>query len=224
MAKVLEGLAATKELLFALVAVIYLLWERVRRLREREEQAELWVQKEHLDDLLSQTLEIEAKQIGLRDPKELSALLEKATRVKLQALEELTHEELRGDRSFLIFLTQSSNLISRMADQAGGPRRRGSECAGSGSGLGQRADGGLGGAGTLPDLGSPGAGRRTDHAAAATSTNSKIWRSFVMTASGGRRSLWSSRRRRERSSPAKRAVRKPSWAAGWMSFRASLPM
>ena len=34
--------------------------------------------------------------------------------LKLEALEKLTHEDLRGNRMFLIFLTQCANLISKI--------------------------------------------------------------------------------------------------------------
>lgn len=114
MAAVMESLAATKELLFALAAGIYLLWERWRRLKEKEKQAELTIQKKHLGQLLTRTVEIEAQQIGETDETPLRGMLDDVTRIKLQALEELTHEGLRDDRSFLIFLTQCSSLISKI--------------------------------------------------------------------------------------------------------------
>jgi hypothetical protein len=114
MAAIMESLAATKELLFALAAGLYLLWERWRRLKEKELQAELRLEKDHLDELLARTVEIEARQIGVTDPAVLRQMLDDVTRIKLQALEELTHEELRGDRSFLIFLTQCASLISKI--------------------------------------------------------------------------------------------------------------
>jgi hypothetical protein len=41
-------------------------------------------------------------------------MLDKVTRIKLKALEELTHEALRGDRIFLIFITQCANLINKI--------------------------------------------------------------------------------------------------------------
>jgi len=41
-------------------------------------------------------------------------MLNQVTQIKLMALEELTHEELRGDRVFLIFVTQCSNLINTL--------------------------------------------------------------------------------------------------------------
>jgi len=111
---VMESLAATKELLFALAAGIYLLWERWRRLKEKEEQSKFNAEKDHLDELLSQTVEIERKQMEITDEAELRKLLDDVTRIKLQALKELTHEQLRGDRIFLIFLTQCASLISKI--------------------------------------------------------------------------------------------------------------
>lgn len=114
MAAVMESLAATKELLFALAAGIYLIWERWRRLREKEEKAELNEQKSRLDELLTRTVEIEARQIEEADEAVLKQMLDDVTRIKLRALDELTHQELRGDRSFLIFLTQCSNLIAKI--------------------------------------------------------------------------------------------------------------
>lgn len=124
---IMESLAATKELLFALAAGIYLLWERWRRLNEKELQAALRDEKDHLDELLAKTVAIEARQIGVTDEKVLRGMLDDVTRIKLQALEELTHEELRGDRSFLIFLTQCSSLINKIqakigTDQASRPK------------------------------------------------------------------------------------------------------
>jgi len=124
---IMESLAATKELLFALAAGIYLLWERWRRLKEKEEQAALRKEKDHLDELLAKTVQIEARQIGVMDDTILRRMLDDVTRIKLQALEELTNEELRGDRSFLIFLTQCSSLINKIqakigSSQAGRPK------------------------------------------------------------------------------------------------------
>lgn len=116
---IMESLAATKELLFALAAGVYLLWERWRRLREQEEQSALRKEKDHLDELLARTVGIEARQIGVTDATVLRRMLDDVTRIKLQALEELTHGELRGDRSFLIFLTQCSSLINKIQAKIG---------------------------------------------------------------------------------------------------------
>ena len=48
------------------------------------------------------------------DIEKLQKYLDDVTRIKLKALHEFTEEELRGDRSFSIFLTQCANLISKI--------------------------------------------------------------------------------------------------------------
>lgn len=113
-ASVMESLAATKELLFALGAGAYLAWLRWRRLRQKERDARIQAQKDHLDTLLEKTLRIEREQMQTTDPKRLREFLDEVTRIKLRALQEFTEEELRGDTAFSIFLMQCSGLISRL--------------------------------------------------------------------------------------------------------------
>ncbi|MEM1062528.1 MAG: hypothetical protein AAGJ97_09415, partial [Planctomycetota bacterium] len=43
-----------------------------------------------------------------------AAMLDEVTNIKLEALDRLTHEELCGDGTFSIFLTQCANLISKI--------------------------------------------------------------------------------------------------------------
>lgn len=114
MVSVMESLVATKELLFALGAGIYLLWIRWRRLKEKELEAIIHRQKERLDRFLMETLRIEKEQSQTNDIEKLHGYLESVTRIKLQALQELTEEELRGNQEFSIFLDQCSHLIGRM--------------------------------------------------------------------------------------------------------------
>ena len=45
---------------------------------------------------------------------ELQDFLDKVTEIKLAALTQLTHEELRSDQAFSIFLLQCANLISKI--------------------------------------------------------------------------------------------------------------
>lgn len=114
MANIMESLAATKELLFAIGAGVYILWIRWKRLKDNESQEQLSLQKEHLDDLLEETLRIEKLQMATADAHELSKLLEEVTRIKLNALHEFTEEELRSDQAFTIFLDQCTALIGRI--------------------------------------------------------------------------------------------------------------
>ena len=114
MANVMESLAATKELLFAIGAGIYLLWLRWRALKTKEAQEVVSRHKEHLDLLLEETLRIEENQMRSTDTDELQMLLNEVTRIKLRALQEFTDEELRGDQAFSIFLMQCANLINKI--------------------------------------------------------------------------------------------------------------
>lgn len=111
---ILESLAAMKELIIALVAGCWLLWDRWKRLQAEERERMLAAQKDHLDTYLSRTLDIETEQMNTTDPDLLQSYLDKVTTIKLEALRELTHEDLRSDRAFIIFLTQCANLINKI--------------------------------------------------------------------------------------------------------------
>ena len=111
---VMESLVATKELLFAVGAGIYLLWIRWRQLKEREQQVVIDRQKEQLDRLLTRTLDIEKSQMRSDDYEQSLGYLDSVTKIKLQALQELTEEELRGNQAFSILLDQCANLISKI--------------------------------------------------------------------------------------------------------------
>ncbi len=114
LASVMESLAATKELLFALGAGLYLIFIRWRHLRENESQAVIDQKKERLDGYLNATLIIEKKQMGEHDIEKLKGHLNEVTSIKLKALKELTDEELRGDQVFSVFLMQCSALSTKL--------------------------------------------------------------------------------------------------------------
>lgn len=124
MAAVLESMAAVKELLLALAALIYLCWQRWRTTIRREQQQQFSRQKEHLDLLLQRTLAIETALLECTDPTELRHFLQEVTKIKINALREFTDEELRGDSTFSIFQQQCDSLINRiqlrMIDARGG--------------------------------------------------------------------------------------------------------
>ena len=111
---VLESLAAMKELILALTALGWLIWDRWKRLQAEERERILAAQKDFLDSFLEKTLDIESAQMRTTDPIELQQHLDKVTQIKLDALRELTHEDLRSDRAFIIFLTQCANLINKI--------------------------------------------------------------------------------------------------------------
>ena len=111
MANVMESLAALKELAVAFVAGLYLLWDRWRRQQQKALARQLSKEKDKLDVLLAQTVDIERQYASAEAMSDLQGMLRQVMQIKIQALEELTHESLRGDRVFLIFMTQCSNLI-----------------------------------------------------------------------------------------------------------------
>lgn len=113
-AATMESIAATKELLFALGAGLFLLWRRVQVQRRRLREQDLQREKDRLDVMLQQTLELEAAQMQTTDPQELRSMLDEVTSIKLRALHELAEEELYADQAFSIFLMQCSNLISKI--------------------------------------------------------------------------------------------------------------
>jgi TRAP-type uncharacterized transport system substrate-binding protein len=110
----IESLAATKELIVALGASVYLLWSLRRRRHEKVRDAEMEANRVRLDHFVDLTIAIESAQIGETNPTQLAEYLDEVTRIKLEALDELTDAELRGDRAFSIFLMQCANLINKL--------------------------------------------------------------------------------------------------------------
>ena len=113
-ANLIESLSGIKELLFGLGALGYLAWDQMRRVRKREHDRFLRAQKERLDIYLIRTAEIERVAMGCSDPEQLEGYLDDITKIKLEAIDLLTGEELLGDRMFLIFLMQCSNLVRKI--------------------------------------------------------------------------------------------------------------
>lgn len=129
---VVQSLDAGKELLVALFAGIYLVAQRLRRTREKVKVHEAAAAANQLDVYLEHTLRIERELSGVADRERLLALAEQLRSAKLEALTRLTHESLRGDQRFLIFLTQCAAVgqqieehIARLDREAGLPSRAG---------------------------------------------------------------------------------------------------
>ncbi|MCP3914545.1 MAG: TAXI family TRAP transporter solute-binding subunit [bacterium] len=108
----IESLAGLKELLVGVVALGYLIWDQLRRMEGREREKILSQQKEKLDTYLERTVTIERAQMDTTDPRDLRGHLRELTLLKIQAIGELTEEDLRGDRMFQIFLMQCA-YVSR---------------------------------------------------------------------------------------------------------------
>ena len=88
--------------------------KEVMRAKEKELASLVSRQKERLDSFLMQTLRIERELAETTDVNRLQNYLEEVTGIKLQALQELTEEDLRGNQEFSIFLDQCSHLIGRI--------------------------------------------------------------------------------------------------------------
>ena len=83
---------------------------------EKEQEAEelLSQQKDRLNWFLQETLRIEKLQIGTTDVNKLEKYLDEVTQIKLEALGELTEEDLRGNQAFSIFLDQCTGLRNKI--------------------------------------------------------------------------------------------------------------
>lgn len=120
----IESISGIKELVFGAGALGYLVWDAIRRSRQRQRDGWLAAQKERLDGFLERTVDLEEAQRTTSDPARLRAHLDELTEIKLAALRELTHEDLRGDRMFLIFLMQCGNLNRKIETRIAAAERR----------------------------------------------------------------------------------------------------
>ncbi|MFT4540169.1 MAG: hypothetical protein ACI841_000166 [Planctomycetota bacterium] len=69
---------------------------------------------DHLDELLERTMAIEQRLAEASSREELQECLSEVKNIKLQAPQDLTLEDLRGDRMFSIFLMQCADVASRL--------------------------------------------------------------------------------------------------------------
>lgn len=89
---------------------------------EQERKRELRAHKDHLNEFLIRIGQIEKAQMDTDDNEKLREYLDEVTRVKLQALEELTDERLRGDNMFTILLMQYANVARKIESKLGRSR------------------------------------------------------------------------------------------------------
>jgi hypothetical protein len=117
LASLSEFLSGTYELLAAAFLAFIFLRNRLFSAKEKEEQAIVAEQKQRLDAFLLQAMQVEQVQIETEDTELLKQYLDEVTRIKLKALNELTHEKLRDKQCFFILLIQCSNLILKIQDK-----------------------------------------------------------------------------------------------------------
>lgn len=109
----MESYAAIKELFFAFLAISYFIWLRFHELRKREDRELVRQMKEKLDEFLQETMTFDQQQGESESAEELQDIIARITELKIHALQELTHERLRSDQMFIIFLTQCHNVICK---------------------------------------------------------------------------------------------------------------
>ncbi len=109
-----DSLVGVKEILFTIAAGIGLLLTYRHRKRENQKRAELQAHKALLDGFMERTMSVERGQMQATSSDELKKCHDELTRIKLEALEQLTHEGLRGDRLFSIFLMQCANVTRKI--------------------------------------------------------------------------------------------------------------
>ncbi|MEM7236038.1 MAG: hypothetical protein AAF517_27985 [Planctomycetota bacterium] len=114
----MELFAGTKELFVAFVALLFLLRGRYKSIQEKQRAEEVQRLKDRLDVYLEETVRVERSQMQTTDVAKLKGFLDEVTAIKLKAIEELTHEDLRGDNHFAIFLAQCANLIQEIQTKA----------------------------------------------------------------------------------------------------------
>lgn len=128
LASALEVVGKSREAIFGAITLILLVWGWARRRRERAEATEDQIQKQKLDVFIAETLDVELQQMEVTDPEGLRPFLRRVTKIKQEALRQLTSEKVRGDQLFAIFLSQCAALgekiqmrmlYGRMSEQKG---------------------------------------------------------------------------------------------------------
>lgn len=117
LAALMESVAAAKELIVAFFAALFFAWKLLQRGKLRKFEKRLARDKDRLDVFLNRVIEIERRQIDEASPDTLHTLLGDVTAIKLEALEELTNEQLRADSAFEIFLAQCAHLSRKIQNK-----------------------------------------------------------------------------------------------------------
>lgn len=114
LANALEVAGKSRDALLGAVTLILLVWGWARRRRERVKATADQIQKEKLDNFIAETLDVELRQMEVADPESLRPFLRCVTKIKQEALRQLTSEKVRGDQLFAIFLSQCAALSEKI--------------------------------------------------------------------------------------------------------------
>ncbi|MBC7968298.1 MAG: TAXI family TRAP transporter solute-binding subunit [Fuerstia sp.] len=114
LASALEVVGKSREAILGAITLILVVWGWARRRRERSQATADQIQKEKLDDFIAETLDVELQQMEVTDPEGLRPFLRCITKIKQEALRQLTSEKVRGDQLFAIFLSQCAALSEKI--------------------------------------------------------------------------------------------------------------
>jgi TRAP transporter TAXI family solute receptor len=114
LAKTLELIGKSKEAFLGAITFALVVWGWARRRRERAAADADQLQRQKLDGFIGETLEVELQQMDVTDPEELRPFLRRITKIKQEALRELTSEKVRGDQLFAISLSQCAALSEKI--------------------------------------------------------------------------------------------------------------
>jgi len=109
-----EAAAGSYDLLFALGAGCFFLWTLFRRRRKLRRQRQRERDKRRLSAAMDEVRKIEQEEAEIEDPVRLTELMKRLTELKLEALDDLTDNEIQDEQRFGIFLTQCSGVSNKI--------------------------------------------------------------------------------------------------------------
>ncbi|MEQ8785455.1 MAG: TAXI family TRAP transporter solute-binding subunit [Pirellulaceae bacterium] len=109
-----EAAAGSYDLLFAVGAGCFFLWTLIRRRRQLGQQRQRDHDKRRLSTAMDAVRKIEQEEAAVDDPVRLTELMKQLTALKLEALDDLTDNEIHDEQLFGIFLTQCASVSNKI--------------------------------------------------------------------------------------------------------------
>lgn len=106
-----QWVVRVKEWLFSLGAGLYLLWDLRRRVQEKQRNKLLAAQRARLEQLLSQTVQIEHTVLGTPPGQDIHPLIDRVLALKAQAMREVIDEQVRSEQLFGVLLSECNSLV-----------------------------------------------------------------------------------------------------------------